>query len=50
MPDLDKFIERIQDKYDYYSFLELVFGYDHLARDIVEATEVDDDGPEEQED
>lgn len=40
--DPEEYIKRIQDRYDYYSFLELVFGNDPLAKDIIEITEVDD--------
>ena len=44
MPDPEEAIERIMDRFDYYGFLELVFGYDHLYQEIVELAEVD--GPE----
>ncbi len=47
MIDYDEAITRIMDRYDYYGFLEMVFGYDFLAEEIVELAEVDD--PEEAE-
>ena len=47
IPDPEDAIERIMDRYDYYGFLELVFGYDHLYREIVELTEVEDPEVEE---
>ena len=42
VPDPEEAIVRIMDRYDYYGFLELVFGFDHLAKELVELAEVDD--------
>lgn len=42
MPDPEDAIERIMDRYDYYGFLQLVFGYDFLAQEITELADIDD--------